>query len=99
MHITGYRAAGGPGIEFLQYIIPGPGKPFPVGSRSDDIWHWQTTLVVDNAKVLYQKLIAAGYKVMSKDLVEQQSDNLHTISFIVRDPDGHAMLIREYVSK
>ena len=42
LHITGYRAVEGPGIEFLQYISPGPGKSYPSDSRADDIWHWQT---------------------------------------------------------
>lgn len=96
LHITGYRAAAGPGIEFLQYINPGPGKQYPSGSRSDDIWHWQTTLIVNDAQALYDKLKAAGYDFVSKELVHQQANSIHTKSFIVRDPDGHAMLIKEY---
>jgi catechol 2,3-dioxygenase-like lactoylglutathione lyase family enzyme len=96
LHITGYRASGGPGIEFLQYIKPGPGKPYPSDSRSDDIWHWQTTLIVDNIELLYKKMNAAGYKFISKELVEQTETGKRSKSFIVRDPDGHAMLIKEY---
>lgn len=99
LHITGYRAAGGPGIEFLQYISPGPGKVYPKDSRADDIWHWQTTLIVDNATMLYNKLMAEGYNFISRELVHQYSNGGHTRSFIVRDPDGHAMLIKEYVSR
>jgi hypothetical protein len=96
LHITGYRAAAGPGIEFLQYLSPGPGRAYPKDSRADDIWHWQTTLVVDNATMLYNKLMAEGYNFISKELVHQPMNNIR--SFIVRDPDGHAMLIKEYVS-
>lgn len=99
LHITGYRAVNGPGIEFLQYISPGPGKVYPQDSRSDDIWHWQTALIVDNATMLYNKLMAEGYIFISKELVHQQVNGVHSRSFIVRDPDGHAMLIKEYVSK
>jgi catechol 2,3-dioxygenase-like lactoylglutathione lyase family enzyme len=97
LHITGYRAAAGPGIEFLEYLNPGPGKKYPADSRSDDIWHWQTTLIVDDAASLYNKFISEGYKFISKELVHQYSDSVHTRSFIIRDPDGHAMLIKEYV--
>src|SRR5258705_1216103 len=65
LHITGYRSAKGPGIEFLQYVNPGPGKLYPADSKPDDIWHWQTTLVADNAETLYNKLQNAGYLFIS----------------------------------
>jgi catechol 2,3-dioxygenase-like lactoylglutathione lyase family enzyme len=99
LHITGYRAAAGPGIEFLQYLAPGPGKTYPADSRSDDIWHWQTTLIVDDATELYNKLLSKSYRFVSRGLVHQQVDGVHTRSFIVRDPDGHAMFIKEYVKQ
>jgi catechol 2,3-dioxygenase-like lactoylglutathione lyase family enzyme len=99
LHITGYRAANGPGIEFLEYLNPGPGKPYPKDSRPDDIWHWQTTLIVDNATAVYSKLMGEGYNFISKQIVWQELKSVSCKSFIVRDPDGHAMLIREYLSK
>ena len=97
LHITGYRATQGPGIEFLQYITPGPGKPYPDNSRPDDIWHWQTTLVVNDAEVLYDKFKNDNSTFVSKELVHQYINGVHTKSFILRDPDGHAMLIKEYL--
>jgi len=96
LHITGLRANQGPGIEFLQYLIPGPGKPFPADSKADDIWHWQTTVLVEDAGTLYNRLKAEGYKLLSL-----HPANLHNKAgkmaraFIVRDRDGHAVLIRE----
>lgn len=99
LHITGYRAASGPGVEFLQYLNPGSGKAYPKDSRSDDIWHWQTTLIVDDAGSLYNKLKTAGYVFISKELVHLQVNGVHTKSFIVRDPDGHAMLIEERIKQ
>jgi catechol 2,3-dioxygenase-like lactoylglutathione lyase family enzyme len=95
LHITGYRTAGGPGIEFLQYIIPGPGKKYPEDTRADDLWFWQTTLVTNDAEALYNKLKAAGYSFVSKELVHFNEKGVNTKSFIVKDPDGHAMLITE----
>ncbi len=98
LHITGYRAAQGPGIEFLQYISPGPGKPFPPDSRADDIWHWQTTLIVNDAEDLYKKFKDMNANFVSKQLVLLQLKSGSNKSFIVRDPDGHAVLIKEYLS-
>jgi catechol 2,3-dioxygenase-like lactoylglutathione lyase family enzyme len=99
LHITGYRSAAGPGIEFLQYLNPGPGRAYPKDSRADDIWYWQTTLIVDDAESLYKKLSDAGYNFISEELVYQNINNVYSKSFIVRDPDGHAMMIKEYASK
>ena len=96
LHITGLRANQGPGIEFLQYLIPGPGKPFPADSKADDIWHWQTTVLVEDASTLYNRLKAEGYKLLSLHPANLQNKaGKMARAFIVRDRDGHAVLIRE----
>lgn len=96
LHITGLRAEAGPGIEFLQYLAPGPGKPYPQDSKTDDIWHWQTTLIVNDAAALYKQLTASGYKLVSRQLTALQSTNgKKRNAFIIRDRDGHAVLIVE----
>lgn len=97
LHITGYRSAAGPGVEFLQYLQPGPGKPYPADTRSDDVWNWQTIMIAKDAGALYNKLKAAGYNFVSKELVHQHNNGMHTKSFVVRDPDGHAVMIIENV--
>ena len=104
LHITGLRAESGAGIEFLQYIQPGVGKPYPADSKADDIWHWQTTLYVDDAESLYNKLhntdtsTNAQFKFVSKELVHLHTkEGKHIKAFIVRDPDGHAMLVEQYI--
>jgi catechol 2,3-dioxygenase-like lactoylglutathione lyase family enzyme len=93
--ITGYRAAEGPGIEFLQYLHPGPGKKYPAGSRTDDIWHWQTLLLTRDAEALYRKLRSLSYLFISKNIVREEQDGVTLLSFIIRDPDGHAIRITE----
>lgn len=96
LHITGLRAATGPGIEFLEYIIPGPGRAYPADSKTDDLWHWQTILITDNANKIYQELKTKGYRIISNGLVQLKDKNGKlNKSFIVRDADGHALLIRE----
>src|SRR5207248_3017307 len=37
-------------IEFLEYKTPGGGRPMPPDTRSDDLWHWQTTLVTKDIR-------------------------------------------------
>lgn len=96
LHITGLRANAGPGIEFLEYLKPGPGKPYPADSRADDIWHWQTIVITDDVAKLYDRLSEAGYRLVSKGLITLQDKNgLGSKAFIIRDPDGHALLIKE----
>jgi len=97
LHITGFRAASGPGVEFLQYLQPGPGKNYPPDTRADDIWYWQTTLITNDATALYNKLKGSGYTFVSKGLVNMHTNGGHTKSFIVKDPDGHAMLLKELI--
>lgn len=94
LHITGLRASQGAGIEFLQYLQPGVGKPYPADTRADDIWYWQTSLNTNNVEELYNKLAQSGYRFLSKGIVMLKSKKgAERKAFIVRDPDGHAMLI------
>ena len=96
LHITGLRSPEGPGIEFLQYLKLGAGKPYPVNTKANDVWFWQTTLYVNDTESLYNKLQVADFKFVSTELKHLQTkDGKHIEAFIVRDPDGHAMLIEE----
>jgi catechol 2,3-dioxygenase-like lactoylglutathione lyase family enzyme len=96
LHITGLRAQTGPGIEFLQYLSPGPGKPYPADTRPDDIWYWQTILKTNNAPALYEQLKQAGHPFVSKGLIDLHDQEGKKIkAFIVRDPDGHALFIMQ----
>jgi hypothetical protein len=66
-----------------------------VDTKADDIWFWQTTLYTDDALQLYFKLNESGYHFVSRDIVNFKSKNGEaSYAFIVKDPDGHAMLIK-----
>lgn len=96
LHITGLRAAEGAGVEFLEYLKPGPGKPIPADTKADDIWFWQTNVVVDNVQRLYEVLKKSRVQIISKAVVQlQDASGRQYKSFIVRDPDGHAVQIME----
>ena len=42
LRITSLRAASGPGVEFLEYLAPGDGRPYPPEEKANDLIHWQT---------------------------------------------------------
>lgn len=46
LRITTLRAPRGPGIEFLEYLSPRTGRPYPRDTRPTDLVHWQTRLAV-----------------------------------------------------
>jgi catechol 2,3-dioxygenase-like lactoylglutathione lyase family enzyme len=85
LHITALRAAQGPGIEFLEYLAPRDGRPFPADSRPNDLIHWQTTVLVAGPNRA-AKALGRGNPVELPDsfLGFRQG-------FMVRDPDGHAV--------
>lgn len=96
LHITALRSAAGPGIEFLEYLQPGAGKPYPPDTRADDIWYWQTALVVDDAEALYSRLKNEGCHFVSRQMVKiRDGSGKQRKAFVVKDPDGHALLIEE----
>jgi len=86
LHITGLRAATGPGIEFLQYLRPGDGRPYPDDERPNDIVHWQTTVAVPDLATAARAVRQGGYRVVSVGVGN---------GLIVRDPDGHAIQLVE----
>lgn len=98
LHITGLKAATGPGVEFLEYLQPGAGRPFPSDTRADDLWHWYTTMVVPDIASTLRTLEVQNTPLVSSalTLLPTRSEGL-TKSVLVRDPDGHAILLVEAV--
>lgn len=93
LHISGLRAPSGPGIEFLEYLTPADGRPLP-DLRPNDIAHWQTKLVLDSREYEWKSLRTAGGRLISPGPVEFPDGALgFSKGFLVRDPDGHAMLL------
>jgi catechol 2,3-dioxygenase-like lactoylglutathione lyase family enzyme len=86
LHITGLRAAAGPGIEFLQYLTPRDGRPYPDDERPNDLVHWQTTIAVPDLASAARTIRQARFRVVSTGTGE---------GLVVRDPDGHAIQLIE----
>ena len=97
LRLTALRAAAGPGIEFLEYVAPPGGRPLPDDARTNDLVHWQTLLLVDDAAAVEQRLRAAGARFVSPATISTPGAELgFTRSFLVRDPDGHALHVVEH---
>ncbi len=92
--ITGMKAPNGVGVEFLQYAAPPGGRKYPIDSKVTDIWHWSTTLKVDNIETVYSHCKASAFTVVSKGLLHcNLKGTSYTKAFMARDFDGHAVLI------
>jgi catechol 2,3-dioxygenase-like lactoylglutathione lyase family enzyme len=89
LRITGLRAPGGPGVEFLEYLAPRDGKPYPADARPNDLFHWQTSFSTADAAGLFKDLRSVGYTVISSNPISEQG----TPRFLARSPDGHAVQI------
>jgi catechol 2,3-dioxygenase-like lactoylglutathione lyase family enzyme len=96
LHITGLRAAAGPGIEFLEYLAPRDGRPFPSDARANDLVHWQTTVLVPNAAAAVAAVRRGAFRLVSQEPVELPDTVLgFRRGFLVRDPDGHVVQLVE----
>lgn len=96
LHITGLRIHKSLGIEFLEYLYPGAGKKYPEDSKADDLWHWQINITVHNLEKLINALTQSGFNAVSKGMSRIQDASGTYNAFIIRDPDGHAICLKEY---
>ncbi len=96
LRISGLRSASGPGVEFLEYLTPRTGRAFPPDARPDDLFHWQTTLRVDDVRAAFGRLQREKYPLLSRQPVQLPDEKLgFRNGFLTRDPDGHAVLVVE----
>jgi catechol 2,3-dioxygenase-like lactoylglutathione lyase family enzyme len=96
LRITALRAASGPGIEFLEYLAPRDGRPAPADLRANDLAHWQTKLFVGSAEAAAHATRRGGYYWVTPGAVKLADKSLgFSAGIMVRDPDGHAMMLVE----
>lgn len=96
LRITALRASSGPGIELLEYLSPRSGRPMPVDTHANDLWHWQievTSPVIDNVAT---KIRNGHYDLVSNGTVKIPADGHGpTRGLMARDPDGHALMFTQ----
>jgi len=96
LRISGLKAQGGPGVEFLDYLAPGDGRPAPLDSRANDLWHWQTAMGVGSADAATERIKSARTRFVSPGVTTLPDKGLgFSKGFLFRDPDGHAVQLRE----
>jgi catechol 2,3-dioxygenase-like lactoylglutathione lyase family enzyme len=97
LRITALRAAHGAGVEFLEYVAPGDGRPYPGDSRPNDLVHWQTTVLVPDAGAAADVIRRGKFRLLSPAPVELRDTVLgFREGILVRDPDGHVVQLAEH---
>ena len=95
LRITALRASSGPGVELLEYLAPTDGRPYPVDAKANDVFHWQTIMATADAGGAERGLRAARSRFVSPGAVALGDT---AVSSLVRDPDGHAVLVHASLS-
>jgi hypothetical protein len=96
LQITALRAPEGPGVEFLEYLSPRDGRPFPPDTRASDLWHWQINLQVADVDQAAQALRTGHGRFVSTGVTQLPDDALgFAEGLTAREPDGHALLLIE----
>ncbi len=96
LRITAVRPAAGPAIEFLEYLAPSDGRPYPADARANDLIHWHTKVAVRSAEEAAVAARRGRYAWISTGAVTLPAKDLGFGKAVhVRDPDGHAVLLIE----
>jgi catechol 2,3-dioxygenase-like lactoylglutathione lyase family enzyme len=90
LRITTLRAPRGPGVELLEYLSPGAGRPRPADTRASDLLHWRTDLLTADVQGLARRLFEARAAFDSPGDVELPDGALgFREALVAADPDGH----------
>lgn len=94
LRITALRAAaGGPAIELLEYLAPRDGRPTPVDTRANDLWHWQTHLVTGLEGEAVEDALRGQWWVSPGWVEVEGAERGLAGAMMLRDPDGHGLLL------
>jgi catechol 2,3-dioxygenase-like lactoylglutathione lyase family enzyme len=88
LRITALRAAGGPGVELLEYLAPRTGRPMPADTQANDDWHWQVN-VTASIEAGDQAIRRGHYRYVSPGPVVLGD----LTGLLIRDVDGHAVML------
>src|SRR5205823_5122138 len=74
LRITGMRASGGPGVEFLEYLAPRDGRPRPRDVHANDVVYWQTVIATDDVDLLAKRLRDSHVRFVSTSVIAVPND-------------------------
>jgi hypothetical protein len=68
----------------------------PIDVKPNDLLHWQTVMVTEDAEGLAKRARSGKYRFISSGVMDLTGgDSESAKSFLVRDPDGHAVQLLE----
>ena len=73
VHVSSLSASSGLGIELLEYIEPYGGHPIPTDTCANDLWFWQTTIVVEDLMAQVQRLESYEFPLVEKRELKLQN--------------------------
>ncbi len=93
VRISSLAAPAGIGIELLEYLEPTDGRSIPTDTELNDIWCWQTKIVVAAMMETIGKLNPSQFSLASAEVPQSDPSalELDDRQFLVRDPDGHTI--------
>lgn len=89
VRVTSLVSQGGMGIELLDYIVPGTGRPFPNDWQSYDLATMQIQLVVEDIDAAVSTLRENGTETISSQIVQFPDSYPYRQAYSVKDPNGH----------
>lgn len=92
LHISGLRAAAGPGVEFLEYLSPRNGRP-ATGIQANDLAHWETTVTTTDTHRAFERLRRGDWLISPSVVAVGPPGRAAANTILVRDPDGHAVKV------
>jgi catechol 2,3-dioxygenase-like lactoylglutathione lyase family enzyme len=96
LRITTLRAASGPAIELLEYLMPRDGRSAAADIQANDLVHWHTIVMTPDAVGAVRSLRAGRFASISAGPSALLPDSTLGFrqGFTLRDPDGHALQFR-----
>ena len=94
LHITGLRAASGPGIEFLEYLTPRNGRPAG-GIEANDLAHWETILATANVSEAFERFLSGRILLVSPSVAVPVHAPHFRKGVLAKDPDEHSVKVVE----
>lgn len=93
VRITALRGTGGPGVEFLEYLAPDGGRPYPLDTTGADLWSWRIRVTAADPAKAASAAKGAGGAWISPGKIEVGGEWGFREGAQVRDPDGHAVVL------
>ena len=94
VYVSSLSASSGLGVELLEYVEPHGGYPIPIDTCANDLWFWQTTIVVEDLVAQVQRLQSYEFPIVATKGIEVPSLGFKR-SLLIRDPDGHTVRLAE----